>query len=390
MGVTALIGAFWGDEGKGNVAAFLARSADYVCRFQGGPNAAHTVYLRRQRLVFRMLPAGMLSGASGVLGAGMAIDPELLLQEVRELERHIPDLCERLFISENAHIITRDHLSADRGELSLALGTTKRGVGPCYASKIGRVGIRVRQWKAADDGTTSRKLFLKKFGDNCVDTGALLRTALKRKQSVVAEGAQGTLLDVDHGDYPFVTSCNTTVGAVLTGLGIGPKEIENTILVTSAYLTKIGTGRFPTRLRDPAQTRLRKLGHEFDHATNLWRDCGWLDLDLLKYSAAINGADGIILTKVDVLAKFRQKLCVRLNKKLLRFAPWEGLQRVRRWSELPDNLTRFVTVVEQATNLPVLGISIGPRVEQMVTRDLALFWREAIARKIVDSRTTAL
>ncbi|MFF0575283.1 adenylosuccinate synthetase [Streptosporangium saharense] len=309
MPVLAVLGAHWGDEGKGKIAAALSRDAHVCARFQGGPNAAHSVLApgRTEPWVLRMVPSGILSGAVGVVGGGCVIEPRMLLNEVAALRAAFPDVTDRLRVSLRAHVITAEHREADRS--GSGVGSTRMGVGLAYRDKAARTGLRVRDLLAGGDRLPAdlrpvAEEFADLLGGCCVDEVAYLRDRLDAGARVVAEGAQGSRLDLDHGDYPYVTSSNTTVGAVLTGLGVGPRDIASVLLVTPAYVTKVGGGELPSRLYGELNAELQERGEELDRATDLMRDTGWLDVGWLRAACRLNQADGIVMTKFDVLAGF--------------------------------------------------------------------------------------
>ena len=370
MTVTAVLGAFWGDEGKGKVAAALSVGASICARFQGGPNAAHTVYVDGRELVFRMVPAGIVSAEYGVIGNGAVVNPALLVDEVETLGRYVPDLRDRLRISTAAHVILPEHLERDGGALSQTIGTTKMGVGPTYADKIARNGVRVgdlldgRVDPPDERSARAAERFRAVLGPCCVDTGELLREALDGGARVVAEGAQGALLDVDHGDYPFVTSSNTTIGAVFTGLGIGVRDLDRVLVVASAYMTKVGGGAFPTRIDGVEAEFLRSRGEEVDGATGLLRDCGWLDLALLRRAVAVNRADGIVLTKLDVVGGLPEIALVDSSlspgEEEIWLSGWdEELSGAASLDDLPEAARDYVAAVEARVGAPLVGLSVG-------------------------------
>ena len=367
MSIVAILGAHWGDEGKGKIAAALSADAVACARFQGGPNAGHTVAVDGTELVLRMVPSGIVAGVHGVIGGGCVIEPRMLLDEVAGLRERYPDILQRLLVSRRAHVITPRHREQDRS--GSGVGSTRMGVGPAYRDRAARSGLRVADLLAGGRVPGELRATAEEFADTlgavCGDDTARLREILDAGGRVVAEGAQGVRLDVDHGDYPYVTSSNTTVGAVLTGLGVGPRDIGTVLLVTPAYVTKVGGGDLPSRVGPRLNAYLQERGRELDGATGLVRDTGWLDVGWLRTACRLNQADGLVVTKVDVLAG--------LPTVGLYGVP--GAPRVTMlpgWtagSGYPDAghpdpgsgpLGEFLGVVEHATGCPVQAVSYGP------------------------------
>ena len=340
MPATVIVGAQWGDEGKGKIVDLLAQSSDFVCRYQGGPNAGHTIVRDGETFKLHHVPSGILyEGKISVIGAGCVVDPRLFVEEIDALEARGVST-EGLRLSGNAHLIMPWHVASDSASERrlgrLQIGTTRRGIGPAYADKAARLGIRVQD-------ILDPKILRQKFetalaeknrlldeplepGDladrmeECAarlrpyiaDTSLLVERALKAGQKVLLEGAQGTLLDLDHGTYPFVTSSNPVAGAAATGIGIGPTRIESVIGVAKAYVTRVGEGPFPTEIEGPDQARVRELGEEYGTTTGRERRCGWLDLVGLRFAARVNGMTSLALTKLDVLSTFAEiPVCVR-------------------------------------------------------------------------------
>lgn len=380
MSMTVILGAQWGDEGKGKVTSYLSRSA-YICaRFQGGPNADHTVYINGKKMVFRMVPAGIIHSQLGVIGNGAVINLDMLLEEINQIARYIPTVVDHLRISYNAHVILSSHIDRDTGQVSRSIGTTGMGVGPTYVDKVTRVGIRisdlfsttcVNRLNQIDKQSAER--FTERLGQCCVDTVELVRNALDGGRHIVAEGAQGALLDIDHGDYPYVTSSNTTIGAVLTGLGVSAKDISTIFLVVCAYMSKVaGTGPFQKRLGDPTAKYLQGREDGIDGATNKLRDYSWLDLSLIKQAARVNLADGIILTKLDVLSGLPEVRLITNSdsseaSKELRLQGWEAdLANIQTFDDLPSEAKAYVSCIEEEVEVPVIGISVGPHEHQYI------------------------
>src|SRR6266513_4351835 len=327
----AVLGAQWGDEGKGKIVDLLTPHFSIGARYQGGHNAVHTVYVNGAKFILRLIPSGILHpGVTCVIGNGVVIDPQALFTEIDELIRHGIDVDARILVSDKAHLILPYHRDLDllsearRGERKI--GTTSRGIGPAYEDKIARRGIRVGDLEDPKglaqnirDNVTARNRLVQ---DNTMDwkpvleqllthaermrpmmrdVSVLLNDAMRAGQSILFEGAQGTLLDIDHGTYPYVTSSNATVGGICTGLGVPPKVIGRVLGVVKAYTTRVGEGPFPTELSGAMGARLRESGSEYGAVTGRPRRCGWFDAVAVRYAARINGLDGLALTKLDVL-----------------------------------------------------------------------------------------
>jgi adenylosuccinate synthase len=342
---TVIVGAQWGDEGKGKIVDLLAQHSDVVCRYQGGPNAGHTIVADGETFKFRHMPSGILyPGKDCVIGAGCVIDPEVLVSELDGLESRGVST-ERLYVSGNAHLIMPWHVAIDgateRRLGRLQIGTTRRGIGPAYADKAARLGIRVQDLLDAKilrqkievalaeknvwlervyelepfelEAVAGRyESFAQRLRKYVADTSLLVDQALKDGRSVLFEGAQGTLLDLDHGTYPFVTSSSPVASAAATGIGVGPNRIDAVIGVAKAYVTRVGEGPFPTEIEGADQARIRELGGEFGTVTGRERRCGWLDLVALRYAVRVNGITSLALTKIDVLSSFAElPVCVR-------------------------------------------------------------------------------
>ena len=344
MPSTVIVGAQWGDEGKGKIVDLLAQHADVVCRYQGGPNAGHTIIVDGETYKFRHMPSGILAGKECVIGAGCVVDPEVLLQELDELDARGVSTEGLVHVSGNAHLIMPWHVAIDQASERrlgrLQIGTTRRGIGPAYADKAARLGIRVQDvldpkilrqkietalaeknvWLERVYGvapleletlTDQLELLAQRLRAYVADTSLLVDRALRDGKHVLFEGAQGTLLDLDHGTYPFVTSSSPIAAAAATGIGIGPNRIDAVLGVAKAYVTRVGEGPFPTEIEGPEQERVRELGGEFGTVTGRQRRCGWLDLVALRYAVRLNGITSLALTKVDVLSTFDElPVCV--------------------------------------------------------------------------------
>src|SRR6266852_373359 len=344
MPATVIVGAQWGDEGKGKIVDLLALDSDLVCRYQGGPNAGHTIVVDGETYKIRQIPSGVLRGKTCVIGAGCVVDPEVFLAEVDELEGRGVSTSD-VHLSGAAHLIMPWHVAIDRASErrlgKLQIGTTRRGIGPCYADKASRIGIRVQDLldpkilrQKIEVALAEKNLWLEKvYGEQPLELGELagrleehaqrirpyvadtsLRVdrALKDGHSVLLEGGQGTLLDLDHGTYPFVTSSSTVAANAAAGVGIGPNKIDRVLGVAKAYVTRVGEGPFPTEIEGPDHDRVREIGHEYGTVTGRNRRCGWLDLVALRYAVRVNGIDQLALTKLDVLSHFAElPVCVR-------------------------------------------------------------------------------
>jgi adenylosuccinate synthase len=426
MPAVILLGAQWGDEGKGKATDLLGDRVDYVVRYQGGNNAGHTVVIGDQKYALHLLPSGILSpNVIPVIGNGVVIDPGVLLTEIKGLnERGINT--SNLKISSNAHLITPYHRTIDKvSERFLGkskIGTTGRGIGPAYADKINRIGIRVQDLfdqsilkqkiEAAlhDKNQILVKVFNRKgitvdevideylgyaeiLKPYVTDTSLLLDQALQQGKVVLLEGSQGTLLDVDHGTYPFVTSSNPTAGGASTGSGIGPTKITRVIGILKAYTTRVGSGPFPTELFDEDGEALRKIGGEVGVTTGRNRRCGWFDAPIARYAVRINGLTDFFLTKLDVLTGWEKiPVCVAYEidgkrveelpasqsdfhhaKPIYEYLPgWkENISKARSVADLPKNAQGYVKFLEKISGAPMSAIGVGPgRDETIVVRDL--------------------
>ncbi len=342
---TVIVGAQWGDEGKGKIVDLLAAESDLVCRYQGGPNAGHTIVVGDEVYKIRQIPSGIVQGKASAIGAGCVVDPAVVIGELDELESRGHDTTGLVFVSGNAHLIMPWHVALDgareRKLGRLQIGTTRRGIGPAYADKATRIGIRVQdlldpkilqqkiELAVAEKNVWLERVYgLEPFGAEDVvraslghaerlapyvtDTSLLVHRALEEGQRVLFEGAQGTLLDLDHGTYPFVTSSSPIAAGAAVSFGIGPNRIDGVLGVTKAYVTRVGEGPFPSEIEGPAQDRVRELGAEFGTVTGRDRRCGWLDLVALRFAVRVNGITSLALTKLDVLSTFAEiPVCVR-------------------------------------------------------------------------------
>jgi adenylosuccinate synthase len=422
MPATVIVGAQWGDEGKGKIVDLLAESSGVVCRYQGGPNAGHTIVCDGETFKLHHVPSGILYGGKiCVVGAGCVLDPGLLVEELDGLEaRGIST--EGLRISGNAHLIMPWHVAIDSASERrlgrLQIGTTRRGIGPAYADKAARLGIRVQDILDAkilrqkfDTALAEKNRFLDEplaAGDLAdrmegyaarlrpyvSDTSLLVDQALRRGERVLLEGAQGTLLDLDHGTYPFVTSSNPIAGAAATGIGIGPTRIESVVGVAKAYLTRVGEGPFPTEIEGPDQDRVRELGEEYGTTTGRERRCGWLDLVALRFAVRVNGMTSLALTKLDVLSEFAEiPVCTRYvlpsGSETDEFPAHQSdfhharpvYENLPGWGEplgngLPAAARRYVEFVEAALEVEITMIGTGAdRASIVMTRDQPAYSR---------------
>lgn len=423
MPVHIIVGSQWGDEGKGKIVDHLSEGIDIVARYQGGANAGHTVVIGDQEYILHLIPSGIFNDkVTCVIGNGVVVDPAALLEEIEMLRSFGIDVKGRLFISHNAHLIMPYHKLLDklREEQNSKIGTTGRGIGPAYIDKFTRTGIRIVDLLDRDIlckkiksnleeknkvlkqiyGTEELNVdtiieqyqeFDKQIDDLITDTSYYLNNALAEGKAVLAEGAQGALLDIDHGTYPYVTSSNPTSGGACTGLGIPPTAITKITGIVKAYTTRVGHGPFPTELTGDDGEQLRKWGNEFGATTGRPRRCGWFDAMLLKYSARVNGIQEMAITKLDVLSHLDEiRVCTgyRLNGKVLKTFPtdekrleqlkpvyetlpgWkQPLTETERYADLPDNAKRYITRLEELTGIAARIISVGARRDQTLLKD---------------------
>jgi adenylosuccinate synthase len=419
-----IVGAQWGDEGKGKIVDLLAQSSDLVCRYQGGPNAGHTIVAEGQTYKLRQIPTGVVSGKPSVLGAGCVVDPAVLIQELDELEaRGLPT--GEIYVSGNAHLIMPWHVAIDgaseRRLGRLQIGTTRRGIGPAYADKASRIGIRVQD--VVDAKILRQKIevalaeknvwlervyeaepfdleevaeryegYARRLRPHIADTSLLVDRALREGKHVLFEGAQATLLDLDHGTYPFVTSSSPVAGAAATGIGIGPNRLDSILGVLKAYVTRVGEGPFPSEIAGPDQARIRELGGEYGTVTGRERRCGWLDVVALRYAVRVNGFTSLAVTKLDVLSAFPElPVCVRYRLRdgtetdefpahqsdfhhcepVYEVLPGWGqpLDEAEELDDLPPAARRYVEFVERELDVPVSLIGTGQDRERVLATD---------------------
>jgi len=425
MAVRIIIGAQWGDEGKGKIVDLLSKEANYVVRYQGGANAGHTLKFDDKTIVLHLIPSGMFNGDSKcIIGNGVVIDPIALVEEIKEVENLVDiNLQERLFISSSAHVILPYHKTLDlvkeKSRGSDAIGTTGRGIGPAYVSKVSRVGIRmgdllneklleekIRKNLAdinnalkhvynepeldADEMIAQLKPAISTIKQFICNTTELLHNAIENNEPVLLEGAQGSLLDVDHGTYPYVTSSSPTAGGACTGSGIPPIAITHSLGITKAYCTRVGNGPFPTELDDANGDKLRKNGQEFGATTGRPRRCGWLDLVALRYAVRLNGMNELALTKLDVMDDFKEiKVCTgyRLDGNEINYYPteteqverlepiyksfpgWEiSTRNISSYDELPENAQNYIQFIEEYIGVNFTIVSTGPKRNETIVR----------------------
>ncbi len=425
MSVRVVIGAQWGDEGKGKIVDLLSDKADFIVRYQGGANAGHTLKFDDKTFVLHLIPSGIFNGSGDcVIGNGVVIDPIALVKEIKDVQEMGFSLEGRFFISQTAHVILPYHKLLDQLKEKRrggdAIGTTGRGIGPAYVSKVSRVGIRmvdlldkevlkkkieqnIRDINFAlenlyqepklsvDDLMNELEDSINILSPYICNTTNLLHEGLESKKSILLEGAQGCLLDVDHGTYPYVTSSSPTSGGACTGSGVPPTALTHVMGITKAYCTRVGNGPFPTELLDETGEELRKKGHEFGATTGRPRRCGWLDLVALKYACRINGINELTLTKMDVMDGFEEiKVCTgyKINggeetkvfplclDEIENVEPvytsmpgWDkDISGMTKWDELPDAAKSYIDFVEKYIGVKFTIISTGPKRSETIVR----------------------
>jgi len=422
MSVVVIVGAQWGDEGKGKVVDYLTRKAEVVARYQGGHNAGHTVVIKDEKYVLHLIPSGVLhKNTLCIIGNGVVVEPAALIAEINGLKKRGISIGDNLLISRNAHLIMPYHIALDqaseRAKGKKNIGTTGRGIGPTYVDKMGRSGIRVGDLLTPD-------AFLEKLKTNLVhvnfllknlykaptfkaenvfkeymgfarllsryiaDTDITINNAVAKKKNILLEGAQGTLLDIDHGTYPFVTSSSAIAGGACTGLGIGPTKIDTVLGIVKAYTTRVGSGPFPTELHDKTGESIREKGGEFGATTGRARRCGWLDTVILKHSCRVNGLSGIVLTKLDILDgmdtlkictaySYRGKILEEMPKELAVFEKcvpvyeevkgWkESTLGIRDFRKLPRKAQTYIRRIEALIGVKVSIVSTGQKRDELI------------------------
>ncbi len=419
-----ILGSQWGDEGKGKIVDLFSEKFDIVVRYQGGNNAGHTIFIGEKKFVLKLIPSGILRpGKMAVIGNGLVLDPAALLSEIDGLESAGIDVRNHLFISSRAHVLFPAHRMMEKmsegrpGRISI--GTTSRGIGPCYEDKIGRRGVRIADlldaaaFRAHYDSVMEEKAAIAKlfgiseeidfarvreeyvqFGERIRpmvrDTAVLLNHAIRAGKSLMFEGAQGTMLDIDHGTYPFVTSSNASAGGACTGTGVAPNRITGVIGVAKAYVTRVGGGPFPTEALDGAGERIRERGKEFGAVTGRPRRCGWFDVPLMKYTADINGFDSLVVTKLDVLDEFEKiPVCVGYRiggaevtempptiSEVEKIEPvyecmpgWGGSTfGIAEFDELPVKAKDYLAFLKERSGIEIGCVSTGPERNQTIVR----------------------
>lgn len=420
--VDVVLGTFYGDEGKGKIIDYLSENADASIRCSGGNNAGHTINVNGKKFAFHLIPSGILnSNTKAIIGNGVVIDPKVLIEEIEELKKNGYSV-DNLYISDKAHIIMPYHIMMDKLQEELRaenkIGTTARGIGPAYSDKYERSGIRVEDFIsdkfesiAKENIAKKNKIFkmyqkeelnaeetieqykkyaqyLKKY---VVDSVDMLHNLLEENKNIVCEGAQATLLDIDFGNYPFVTSSNPTIGGVMTGTGIGPKYIGEVYGVLKAYSSKVGEGMYITEQDNKIGDTIRELGHEYGTTTKRPRRCGWLDLVALKYAARLNGLTGLAINHVDTIGKLDKiKLCVAYEyegQRTMRFSTnneylkkcvpvyeeFDGnfgdISNIKRREDLPENAKKYLDRIEEIVNVPIKFIGTGADRNDMIIVD---------------------
>jgi len=414
---TVIVGAQWGDEGKGKIVDLLAQESDLVCRYQGGPNAGHTIVVSGETYKIRQIPSGIIAGRPSAIGAGCVVDPGVLVAELDDLEARGHRTEGLLFVSGNAHLVMPWHVALDgareRRLGRLQIGTTRRGIGPAYADKATRIGIRVQDlldakilrqklelaveeknvWLervydlapyAVEEVVATHLRFAERLAPYVADTSLLVHRALKADQRVLFEGAQGTLLDLDHGTYPFVTSSSPIAAGAAVSFGIGPNRIDEVLGVAKAYVTRVGEGPFPSEIEGAENDRVREIGQEFGTVTGRDRRCGWLDLVALRFAVRVNGITSLALTKLDVLSEFAElPVCVRYRlpdgTETEEFPSHQSdfhhcrpvFETLSGWQEeidetLPRAAQSYVSFVEGALDVPVTLVGTGAARERVL------------------------
>lgn len=422
MPVVIVVGAQWGDEGKGKIVDYLTKKADIVARFQGGHNAGHTVVIKNAKYILHLIPSGILhKNTVCIIGNGVVVEPAALIEEIDGLRDKGITVSSNLLISKNAHLIMPYHIAIDKASEQSkgrkSIGTTGRGIGPTYVDKMARSGIRVGELLTPDlfkeklqanvkqanillknlydlKGFSPKKIFdeymeyAKKLGRHIADTDLIINKAISEKKNVLLEGAQGTLLDIDHGTYPFVTSSSAVAGGACIGLGIGPTKISKVLGIVKAYTTRVGSGPFPTELNDQTGEMIREKGGEFGSTTGRARRCGWLDTVILKHSAMINGLTGVAITKLDILDGFHKiKICTAykykgkqindMPKELSIFEKCVPIyEEMEGWQEstlgvsdlrkLPSQARAYIKRIEELTGVKADIISTGQKRDELI------------------------
>jgi adenylosuccinate synthase len=422
MPVIVIVGAQWGDEGKGKIVDVLTEKADIVARYQGGHNAGHTVVINNTKFVLHLIPSGILhKNTVCIIGNGVVVEPDALIKEITDLKKRGIKVSNNLLISRNAHLIMPYHIALDSASEKTkgkkCIGTTGRGIGPTYVDKMARTGIRVGDLLTPEtfrdkltinlknvnflmknlykESVFSAKRIFEEYMEyarilrkHIADTDVIVNTAIAEKKNLLLEGAQGTLLDVDHGTYPFVTSSSSVAGGACTGLGIGPTTITGVIGIVKAYTTRVGSGPFPTELHDATGEMMREKGGEFGATTGRPRRCGWLDAVILKHSAAINGFSGIVITKLDILDgldtikvctsyRYKGKTYKDMPKDISvlekctpvyeEFRGWkESTEGVTEFRKLPRQAQAYIRKIEELIGVKIVIVSTGQKRDELI------------------------
>ncbi|MEW6163329.1 MAG: adenylosuccinate synthase [Nitrospirota bacterium] len=417
-----IVGAQWGDEGKGKIVDYLSEKADVIARYQGGHNAGHTVVINDEKFIFHLIPSGILrEGKICLIGNGVVIDPAALIEEINGLKERGVEVRGKLLLSKNAHLIMPYHraidMESERFRGTKMIGTTGRGIGPAYVHKMARMGIRVidmvqpsvfmeklktnlydinflleNLYKVprfdAEDIYREYMSYAEKLSEYIADTDVILNRMISENKNILFEGAQGTLLDIDHGTYPYVTSSNAIAGGACTGLGVGPTKISKVLGVAKAYTTRVGSGPFPTEINDPLGDMLREKGGEYGATTGRPRRCGWLDMVVLKHSARINGFTGIAITKLDVLDgldvikictsyKYKGRIYEEFPKEIdviegcdPLYEEMEGWSTsttgIRDFNKLPEAAKAYIKKIEETLGVEVQLISTGQKRDKII------------------------
>jgi len=427
MSTLVVVGSQWGDEGKGKITDLLSEETDIIIRYQGGCNAGHTVVMGDKQFIFHLIPSGILhKGVKCLIGNGVVIDPESLLQEIENLKKKKIEIDDNLLIDFKAHIVFPYHKTLDelkemkRGKDKI--GTTQRGIGPAYVDKIARTGIRMidlidenflpkkLENNLNEKDTIFQRLYGRKISNQekkdilkkytkygqllkryVTDVSLYLNQAINENKKILFEGAQGTLLDVDHGTFPYVTSSNPIAGGACIGTGVGPTKIDKVMGITKAYTTRVGRGPFPTEMQGKLEEYTRQKGGEFGATTGRPRRCGWFDAVLVNYAVRINGMDNMVLTKIDVLSDFDQiKICTsyKHNEEIIEDFPvnleilqncvpvyeemegWKGdISQITKYGDLPQQLKDYIKRIEELVKTKVVIVSVGPKRSQTIIRE---------------------
>lgn len=418
--VDVVLGAFYGDEGKGKIIDYLSQDTKYAVRFSGGNNAGHTIEVDGKKFAFHLIPSSILNkNVKAILGNGVVIDPKVLIEEINNLKESGYSV-EHLYISDKAHVIFPYHVLLDElleENRQNKIGTTKRGIGPAYCDKYERSGIRMEDFISENfkeklkENITSKNIILKAYGSKeldfdkiykeyheyaeilkkyVCDTTTMIHKAIRNNEKILCEGAQATLLDIDFGSYPYVTSSNPTIGGVSTGAGIGSRYINEVYGVIKAYSSRVGEGPYITELKDEIGDKIRELGHEYGTTTKRPRRCGWLDLVALNYSIMLNGITGIALNHLDTIGKLDKiKLCVayefngkrteyfNANEEFLKnckpiYEEFEGgfgdISKCKKYEELPLNARKYIERIEELTSTKIKFIGVGAGRKEIIVR----------------------